>query len=532
VSVTAQPTDLATSAELSGLLETLDRLVTSADRPELAQRLSAARERLAGRELRVAVLGGPSQGASSLVRVLGQNPARLPGAVYLDAPGRLGPSQVPEPGAADVVLLVSDAGQEYDQTELDTLARVRAQGLPVAGIISKIDIFPRWSDVQQGNRHRLRTANLDSPSIPLLPVSSAMSDAGWRRADESLSVASGVPQLAEFLRDRITTRIDPALRDAILTDARAVADQLASGWNGELDTLGGAEGGADPVQRQQRAVAELERRQQLSVNWQLALGDGGTELTAQVEHDLRNRLRAVLRLAEADIAKSDPVARWEQFDIWVRGRAEECVRANYQLTRERARQLAQRVAGALAGGSAGQPGGVGLPDLRVHNPEDALQRVIPMEPPESAKGGVLARVVNSMRGSYGGILMVGVLTSLAGMVLINPWSIAAGLLLGAFTFWEDRKNGRERSKAEAKMAVSKLMDEVVFQVSDDSRTQLRRVHRTLRDHFTVINDQRLRAASDAVRTAADGGSQADPRLVELQTHLSDLRQLRIRLTTH
>jgi hypothetical protein len=190
------------------------------------------------------------------------------------------------------------------------------------------------------------------------------------------------------------------------------------------------------------------------------------------------------------------------------------------------------VAGALAGGSSGQPGGVGLPDLRVHNPEDALQRVIPMEPPESAKGGVLARVVNSMRGSYGGILMVGVLTSLAGMVLINPWSIAAGLLLGAFTFWEDRKNGRERSKAEAKMAVSKLMDEVVFQVSDDSRTQLRRVHRTLRDHFTVINDQRLRAASDAVRTAADGGSQADPRLVELQTHLSDLRQLRIRLTTH
>jgi hypothetical protein len=118
------------------------------------------------------------------------------------------------------------------------------------------------------------------------------------------------------------------------------------------------------------------------------------------------------------------------------------------------------------------------------------------------------------------------------MVLINPWSIAAGLLLGAFTFWEDRKNGRERGKAEAKMAVSKLMDEVVFQVSDDSRTQLRRVHRTLRDHFTLINDQRLRAASDAARTAADGGSQADPRLAELQAHLSDLRQLRIRLTTH
>jgi len=42
--------------------------------------------------------------------------------------------------------------------------------------------------------------------------------------------------------------------------------------------------------------------------------------------------------------------------------------------------------------------------------------------------------VNSLRGSYGGVLMVGVLTSLAGLQLISVWSVGAGLLLGAFTF--------------------------------------------------------------------------------------------------
>jgi hypothetical protein len=158
--------------------------------------------------------------------------------------------------------------------------------------------------------------------------------------------------------------------------------------------------------------------------------------------------------------------------------------------------------------------------------------VKPMECPDS--GGMFARVVNSVRGSYGGILMVGVLTSLAGLSLISVWSVTAGVLLGLFTFWEDRKNGKERGKAEAKMAVSKLMDSVNFRVGDELRAQLRAVHRTLRDHFTEINDQRLRAASDAVRAAVDAaqlnGGQRDTRLSQLQNYLAELRQLRIRAT--
>jgi hypothetical protein len=147
---------------------------------------------------------------------------------------------------------------------------------------------------------------------------------------------------------------------------------------------------------------------------------------------------------------------------------------------------------------------------------------------------MFARLINSLRGSYGGVLMVGVLTSLAGLSLISVWSVAAGVLLGAFTFWEDQKNGKERGKAEAKMAVSKLMDSVNFRVGDELRVQLRAMHRTLRDHFTEINDQRLRAASDAVRAAMDApeqnNGQHDARLSEVQNYLTELRQLRIQAT--
>ncbi|WP_445182975.1 hypothetical protein ACTXG6_31140 [Pseudonocardia sp. Cha107L01] len=536
MSVTTRQAELIGSAELASLLDHANQLVGATGRPDLIERLSRARARLAGRGMRVVLVGEPGQGATSLARVLDQVRAnRLPGATFTDARGRPGPNQArtPDPGSADVALFVTDAGHEYGQPELDALARLRAQGLAVVGVLTKIDIFPRWADVQRANRSRLQAANLDAPPIPLFPVSAALGESG-SRGDESVAAASGVPQLVDFLRDRVGTNVEPALRDSVVAEIRAVTEELGRGWNGELDTVQSAGGSAQD--RQQRAVAELDRRQQLSVNWQLALGDGATELMAQVDFDLRDRLRTVMVDAEAEILKASPVKQWPQFDAWVRGRVAESVQANFQLARERSRKLAAQVAAQLAGNPDGSHIGVALPDVRVNNPDEALRQIKPMPPLESSKGGVVARAVNSLRGSYGGVLMVGVLTSLAGMVLINVWSVAAGVLLGVFTFWEDAKNSKERGKAEARMAVSKLTDEANFRVGDDLRTQLRAVHRTLRDHFTVINDQRLRAAADTARTAADAaqynGGQRSTRLSGLQNNLAELRQLQARLPNH
>ena len=531
MSVTMQPVDHMASAELISLLEAADRLAGTAGRADLVERLTRARAQVAGRQLRVAVVGPPGQGATSLVYALEQAPVeRRPGATFLDVPGRPNQPRVPEPGSADVALFVTDAGHEYGPRELDTLARIRAQGLPVAGVISKIDAYPRWAEIQRANRHRLQAANLDSPSIPLLPVSAALCEDGRQRGDESSVVASGVPQLLEFLGDRISTRVNPALRDAVFTDVRAAVDQLAQTWNSELDALLGA--GESSQDRQRRAMAELDRRQQLSALWQIALNDGATELMAQVDFDLRDRLREVMELAEREITKSNPARRWRQIDESLRASVRESVNTSFQLARDRSQRLGEKVAATLAGNQDGSPNGVALPRVRVANPDEALGRIKPMDPPET--GGLFARFVNSLRGAYGGILMVGVLTSLAGLSLISIWSVAAGLLLGAFTCWEDLKNGRERGKVEAKLAVSKLMDSVNFRVGDELRTQLRAMHRGMRDHFTMINDQRLRAASDAVRATMDAGqlsdSQRDARLSELQNYLAELRQLRIRAT--
>lgn len=539
VSVTMQPAELMagaelmTSVELISVVDQANRLAGAAGRPELIDRLARVRVGVAARQMRVVVVGARGQGVTSLVDVVDRTvPVWLPGARFADVPGGPGGNELrlPESGSADVVLFVSDAGHEYGAAELDALAVIRAQGLALVGVLSKIDLYPRWNDVQRGNRWRLQAAGMDSPAIPLLPVSSVMCEDGRRCGDESLSVASGVPQLLEFLRDRIGTRVDPALRDSVLGEVRAVTDQLGKLWNGELDALRSS--GESPQDQRQRVIVQLDRCQQLSANWQLGLGDGVTELMSQVDFDLRERLREVMEGAEEDITKTNPTRDWDRFDGAVRGKVDDSVRATFALATDRSRRLAEQVAAKLAGNPDGSPTGVVLPDIWLEDPDDALRRVRPMECPE--RGGSFARVVNSVRGSYGGVLMVGVLTSLAGLSLISVWSVTAGVLLGLFTFWEDRKNGKERGKAEAKMAVSRLMDSVNFRVGDELRAQLRAVHRTMRDHFTEINDQRLRAASDAVRAAVDAaqlnGGQRETRLSQLQNYLAELRQLRIRAT--
>ena len=173
MSVTMQSAELGTSAELVSLLDQANGLAHAVGRSDSVERLARARARIAARRMRVLVVGAPGQGATSLVQVLEQASAdRLPGASFLAAAGPAGSNQpvVPEPGSADVVLFVSDAGQEYRPVELDALARIRAQGIALAGVLTKIDIYPGWAEVQRANRSRLQAANLDSPTIPLLPL--------------------------------------------------------------------------------------------------------------------------------------------------------------------------------------------------------------------------------------------------------------------------------------------------------------------------------------------------------------------------
>ncbi|WP_308166619.1 hypothetical protein [Nocardia albiluteola] len=573
---------------LLGQLDELLGLTRAAGRADLAARLSMSRSRVADPRVRVVVVGAPKNGMSTLVNglvgtmvsatgsvvsvpviaeygpqstatlvrsVTGLRTERLPvdplnpevafaaggvvraeftepspflaeGFVVMDAPGTPGdtPTTWSLIAAADAVLYVTDAGNEYTAEQILLLARIQQVCPTVICVLNKIDLHPFWSRVQQRNRELLDEAGL---GFAIAPVSAErhLQTAGDHRRD----IESGVPQLIDHLREYVLRRADALARDAAVRDIRTITDHLALSMRSEAETLRDPRRLSDITERLRTARSEADELRQRTANWQITLADGCSDLMADIEHDLRQRLRGLVRDAETEIRKRDPARRWDAFGADLDARITESVEENFVIAHYRSVELAEEVAAKFPSADEAR-----LPDLRLENSAEVLEPVASLEPLTSAKVGVIQPILNIMRGSYGGLLMVGVvLASVLGIPPVNVYSGAAAVLLGINALWEDRRLRRERRQAEAKVAVARLMDDVIFQVSMESRKRLRGVQRTLRDHFTEIANQTLRSVDESLRATEEAAAQQsgpirDRRLSEIESSLVRLREIRER----
>ncbi|MEU2254212.1 dynamin family protein [Nocardia xishanensis] len=468
---------------------------------------------------------GPALTAHGVIRAEFTEPSSLlaDGIVLMDAPGAGDEhTRWSMIAAADAVLYVTEASAELTPAQLEYLQRVQQLCPTVVCVLNKIDIYPHWSHVQQRNRDLLDAAGL---GFAVAPVSALLHrQAGNYQRD----IESGVPQLVDHLRDYVVARADAVARDAALRDIRLVADHLAVTLYTEAEALRDPRRRAQITQQLLAAREEADQLRQRTANWQVTLADGAAELMADIEHDLRHRLRSLVRDAEAEIAQTDPARGWKDFGADLDARICEAVEENFVMAHYRAVELCDQVAAKFPADNRTPP----LPDLRLSNPGEVLEAVAPMESLDSAKASVTQQVLSGLRGSYGGILMVGLATSLLGMSLVNWYSAGAGVLLGVNAIWDDRKNRQLRRRAEAKVAVARLMDDVIFQVSKESRNRLRAMQRTLRDHFTDIATDALRTTDEALRVAEDAygkyGDRREDRIAELDANLGKLRAVRDR----
>ena len=118
--------------------------------------------------------------------------------------------------------------------------------------------------------------------------------------------------------------------------------------------------------------------------------------------------------------------------------------------------------------------------------------------------------------------MFGLASTFAGFFLLNPVSVGAGLLFGAKTVRDEKKRMKQRRQAESKNAVRRHIDEVTFQVGKDSRDNLRRIQRDLRDHFTTIADELSEALKESVaaaQTALKDDAERQQRVADLEAEL-------------
>ncbi|WP_280426603.1 GTPase [Nocardia carnea] len=469
----------------------------------------------------------PALTAKGVIRADFTHPSALlaEGIVLMDAPGAAVQDSTTWSmiAAADAVLYVSDADTAYNRDQIAHLRRIGQICPTVICVLNKIDRNPHWAQVQELNRELLDEAGL---GFAVAPVSAQLHHQAQRSGNQQRAIESGVPQLIEHLRDYVVAHADAMAVKSAVRDIQLVGDHLGVVLRTEADALRDPRRRAHVTQQLATARDQADQLRQRTATWQITLADGSTELMADIEHDLRHRLRGLMRDAETEISGIDPATRWKRFGTELEGRIAEAIAENFETANYRAEELGEQVAARFPAEHRRPE----LPDIRPRYASDLLADVAPLEPLQSAKAGVTEQFLSALRGSYGGILMVGLATSLLGMSLVNWYSAGAGILLGLHALWEDRRARRLRRQAEAKAAVSRLMDDVVFQVGKESRTRLREVQRVLRDHFTDIATDALRAADEALRVAEEAGAQygdrGAERLARLDTDMGKLRDLR------
>jgi replication fork clamp-binding protein CrfC len=471
----------------------------------------------------------PQAGGGEVLRVEVTAPSPLlkGGLAFIDTPGVGGLGQ-PHLSAtlgllpdADALLMISDTSQEFTEPEL-IFIRQALEICPVAGIIAtKTDLYPHWRQIIEANLGHLRGAGI---TVPVIPASSILRSHAISLNDKELNEESNFPAIVKFLSDRVLSRENDRIRDQVVAEVHSAAEHLTLSVTSELSALN------DPDTRNGLA-ADLERRKeeaqealQHTALWQQVLNDGIADLTADVDHDLRNRFRAITQHTEKVIDGCDPSHQWAEIGSELENVVATAVGDNFVWAYQRAEALAAEVARTFV--EAGLDA-VKMPEIRdmaVNLGE--FKSLASLEAKPIRMGD---RAVSGLRGSFGGVLMFGMLTSFAGLGMLNPLSLGAGALLGRKAYKEEMDNRMLRIRGDAKMNVRRFVDDIQFVVSKESRDRLKGVQRQLRDHYRGIANQTTRSLNESLQAtlavAKLEENERNTRIRELERQLNILKQV-------
>ena len=241
---------------------------------------------------------------------------------------------------ADAVIFVSDASQEFTAPELEFLQTARAMCPNIACVMTKVDFYPAWRKIRDINKGHLERRGINAR---IMPVSSALRIHALRHNDRDLNQESGFPALVGYLQADIAANAESITIDNAKADVVAVTELLEAQFRSEREAL------ADP-ERAQALVANLTEVKEKAgrlrsgvAKWQQTLTDGVQDLQADVDHDLRNRIRQITKQADESIENTDPVDAWDDFQAWLYRRVAEDVVHSYTFLHARGRELVLRV---------------------------------------------------------------------------------------------------------------------------------------------------------------------------------------------
>ncbi|HEY5841254.1 MAG TPA: dynamin-like GTPase family protein [Mycobacterium sp.] len=463
------------------------------------------------------------------IEVSAPSPLLQGGLAFVDTPGVGGHGQ-PHLSAtlgllpdADALLMVSDTSQEFTEPEMRFLRQAH-EICPVGAVIAtKTDLYPHWRQIVDANTAHLGRAGL---SLPMIPASSLLRTHAVTHGDQELNEESNFPAIVRFLSEKVLSRENDRVREQVIAEIASATEHLTLAVRSELSAIN------DPADVR-RLTEDLERRKQEASDalqhtalWQQVLNDGIADLTADVDHDLRSRFRAITQHTEGVIDSCDPTQHWAEIGAEVENAVATAVGDNFVWAYQRAGTLTREVARTFV--EAGLDA-VKMPEVSAREMGAGFDGLKSLARLESTPSGVGHKAITSMRGSYGGVLMFGMLTSVAGLGMFNPISLGAGLLLGRKSYKEDMENRMLRVRNEAKTNVRRFVDDVSFVVGKESRDRLKAIQRQLRDHYREIANQATRSLNESLQAAVAAArleeTERNTRVRELERQLDILTQV-------
>jgi len=473
----------------------------------------------------------PQAGGREVLRVevTATGPLLKNGLAFVDTPGVGGHGQ-PHLSAtlgllpdADALLMCSDTSQEFTEPEM-TFMRQAFGICPVSTIIAtKTDLYPHWRAIVEANKTHLDRAGL---SIPMIPASSLLRSHAIQLNDKELNAESNFPAIVKFLTEQVLSRQNDHIRDQVVAEIRSAAEHLTLKVSAELASLNDADVRTRLTEDLERRKEEAQEALQQTALWQQVLNDGIADLTADIDHDLRGRFRIIGQHIEKEIDNCDPTQHWAEIGTELENAIATAVGDNFVWAYQRATVLAEEVARTFT--EAGLEA-IKMPQIDAREMGASLGEIKSLANLEAKPVGKARKVGIGMQGSYGGVLMFGMLTSFAGLGMFNPLSLGAGLLMGRSAYRENMDNRMMRVRNEAKLNARRFIDDVSFVVNKESRDRLKGVQRQLRDHYRGIANQTTRSLNESLQATIAAAkleeNERNTRVKELERQLNILKQV-------
>ncbi len=452
------------------------------------------------------------------------------GLALMDTPAFGGPSSAGTDmtlgiaAEADALLMISDATQELTTNELGFLKQVADLCPNIALVQPKIDRTPHWRQVVEVNRKHLSNAGV---SAKIFPVSCTVRTHAMRTKSSNLNKESGFSPLLEYLKTELAGQHDQLTRRLVSHNLGEAITQISNDLRAELAAQNPRTAAETLVELEsaQRRAEELRR---ISSRWQKTLNDGVQDLNADVEFDFRERCWAIQHQVNELFEQADPLGVWDEFRSWLDDRALEAIDTTFGWVEQRRQHLVRRVAEQMPEENPGRE-----PELQRIEPPRPLDAVPEPALPRGSDFRRFDQVLTGLRGSYGGVLMFGLVTKMAGMPLLNVLSLSAGILLGSKSLREEKDTRLRRRQTEAKNAAQRYLDQIVFQVNKDAKDAIRAMHRSIHAHFNGITEQAQvdvnTSIQDIKRAAERSAVDRDQRAREIKQKLEDLSVLRKRV---